>query len=136
MATRRPRAAKSGPVKLNVRKGDEVQVIRGKGSGRKTRPEVQADKGEKQNPVGLRGRVRRVLTDSGRLIVEGVRKGSKAMRPDPRKGIRGGFMEQERSLPASCVMLVCARCDRPVRVRFEKREGKRTRLCRRCGEAV
>ena len=120
-------------AKCHIKTGDEVQIICGKGSGRRTPSDGAAD----ANPVGLRGRVRHVLRTEGRVIVTGLRMVKKATRPDPRKGHRGGFVEKEGHIPISNVMLVCRKCDRPVRVRMEKGEdGKKTRLCRKCGEAI
>lgn len=116
----------------HIKSGDEVQIVRGTGSGRRTPPE-----GEGANPQGLRGRVRRVLRSEGRVVVEGVRVVKKAVRPNPAKGIRGGFTEKEAPVPISSVMLVCRKCDRPVRVRMVKgEEGKKARVCRRCGGVI
>ena len=117
-------------MKFLIKTGDEVQVICGKESaGRpRTGPSDEA---------GTRGRVRRVLRSEGRVIVAGVRMMKKATRPDPRKGHRGGFVEREAAIPLSNVMLVCRKCDRPVRVRMQEGEnGKKLRACRRCGETV
>jgi large subunit ribosomal protein L24 len=115
-----------------IKVNDEVQVIRGGQSGRRT-----ASTEEKGNPIGERGRIRKVLRDSGRVIVDRVRMVKKATRPDPRKGHRGGFVEKEAPLPLSAVMLVCKKCDRPVRARVQRdAEGHGVRVCRRCGEAI
>ena len=119
-------------AKSLIKVGDEVQVIRGAQSGRRT----AAGEGG-GNPIGERGRVRKVLAAAGRVIGDRVRMVKKATRPDPRKGHRGGFVEKEAPLPLSAVMLVCRTCDRPVRVKLGKdEEGKQTRLCRKCGEAI
>ena len=124
----------AGEVKHHIRKGDEVQLIRGSGSGRRTKP---PEDDPKANPIGPRGRVRRVLEEEGRVVVDRVRLVSKATRPDPRKGVRGGFTKVEASIPLSSVMLVCGKCDRPRRVRFVKKEdGKKVRVCRACGEEM
>jgi large subunit ribosomal protein L24 len=121
-------------VKHLIRTGDEVQVIRGAESGRRT-PPPEGD--AEANPAGERGRVRRVLRDQGRLIVDRVRIVKKATRPDPRKGHRGGFVEREAAIPISNVMLVCRKCDRPVRARRARNaEGKKVRICRRCGGEI
>lgn len=127
------RPAKSSARHL-IKTGDEVQVVCGAGSGRRT----PAGAGEADaNPQGVRGRVRRVLVSEGRLIVAGVRKVRKATRPDPRKGHRGGFIEREAPVAISNVMLVCRKCDRPVRVRREKGpDGRKVRVCRRCGGRI
>ena len=119
-------------MRFRIRAGDEVQVIRGAESGRRTQPgEDEPD----ANPLGERGRVRKVLRSEGRVIVDRVHIQKKAVRPDPRKGHRGGFIEREAAIPVSAVMLVCRHCDRPVRVGVKvKEDGKKVRVCRKCGE--
>ena len=83
-------------MKRHIRTGDEVQVVSGAESGRRT-PPPEGD--STANPQGVRGRVRRVLRPAkghgGRVVVQGVRMVKKATRPDPRKGHRGGFIELE-----------------------------------------
>ncbi len=124
----------SAHLKPLVKTGDEVQVVSGAESGRRD-PAAEGDKAA--NPVGLRGRVRRVLRSEGRLVVAGARMIKKATRPDPKKGHRGGFLEVEAPIPISNVMLVCRNCDRPVRARMVKGEdGIRIRACRKCGEKI
>ena len=118
-------------MKFRIRTGDEVQVVRGAESGRRTRP---AEGDSRANPVGERGRVKKVLRSEGRVIVDRIRVQKKATRPDPRKGHRGGFIEREAAVPISAVMLVCKSCDRPVRVGVKvNEEGKKVRVCRKCG---
>ena len=119
-------------AKSLIKVGDEVQVIRGGQSGRRTPSDEQG-----ANPVGERGRVRKVLRDDGRVIVDRVRMVRKATRPNPQKGHRGGFVEKEAPVPLSAVMLVCKKCDRPSRVKLQKdAEGKKVRICRRCGDEI
>ena len=115
-----------------IKKGDLVQVIAGDEGGRRSR----SGKEEADRPLGTRGRVKRVVTKKGLVEVEGVRVVKKAVRPNPRKGIRGGFMEKTLPVRISNVMLVCPGCDKPVRPRRERREGKKVRVCRRCGEEI
>lgn len=119
-------------AKCLIKVGDEVQVIRGSQSGRRV---ASAEAGA--NPVGERGRVRKILRDEGRVVVDRIRMVKKATRPDPRKGHRGGFVEKEAPIPLSAVMLVCRKCDRPVRAKTQKdSEGKRERVCRKCGDTI
>ena len=115
-----------------IRKGDLVQVITGNEGGRRTRPSGE----EAGKPLGTRRRVKRVVVKKGLVEVEGVRVATKAVRPNPRKGIRGGFMEKTMPVNISNVMLVCPKCDRPVRPRRVLKEGKKVRVCRKCGEDI
>ena len=134
MEKRKKRRMALAHLKPLIKTGDEVQVVSGAESGRRE-PAPEGD--STANPAGLRGRVRKVLRAEGRVLVAGVRNIKKATRPDPKKGHRGGFLEREAPIPISNVMLVCRKCDRPVRARVAKGEdGKKARLCRRCGEKI
>ena len=101
----------------HIRKDDFVEVITGR------------DKGK-------RGKVLRVLTDEGRIVVEKIHMIKRHMRPS-RLTQQGGIIEREGKIHVSNVLLVCTRCDRPVRIGKKILEnGKKVRVCRRCGDAV
>ena len=101
----------------HIRKDDFVEVITGR------------DKGK-------RGKVLRVLTDEGRIVVEKIHMIKRHMRPS-RLTQQGGIIEREGTIHVSNVLLVCTRCDRPVRIGKKILEnGKKVRVCRRCGDAV
>ena len=119
-------------VKTLLRKGDLVQLISGSGSGRL----IEVKEKKEGRPLGLRGRIRKVLRVEGKAIVDGVRVIRKAMRPDPKKGHRGGIVEKEAPVPLSNLMLVCRKCDRPVRARKDRSGEKARRVCARCGEEI
>jgi large subunit ribosomal protein L24 len=104
-------------IDVHVRRGDTVGVIAGKERGK-------------------RGKVLRVLRDSGRVVVEHVNMIKKHQRPT-QKLRQGGIIEREGSLAVSNVLLVCGRCDRPVRTGIRiLGDGRKVRVCRRCGESV
>ncbi len=109
-----------------IRKNDTVQVIGGDFGGKVAKAEGR----------GVRGRVMRVLPEKNQVIVEGVAVARKAVRPNPRKGHRGGFLDKEMPVSASKVMLVCRKCDRPVRVGFRRDGDKCVRFCKKCGQEV
>ena len=67
-----------------IRKGDEVIVLTGK------------DKGK-------RGTVLRV--QEGSLVVEGVNRVRKAVKPNPMRGTTGGFMDKDMPIDVSNVAL-------------------------------
>ncbi len=50
----------------------------------------------------------------------------------------GGIVEKEAPIAISNVMVFCERCNAPVRVGVKKdaADGARSRVCRRCGEAL
>jgi large subunit ribosomal protein L24 len=102
---------------LSIRKNDEVQVLAGR------------DKGKV-------GRVLLVEPSKGRLYVEHVNMVKRHTRPNPNKQIRGGILEKEGPIHVSNVALVCGDCG-PTRIRHaRKAEGKKVRLCAKCGKVL
>ncbi len=109
-------------VRLNIKKGDEVQVIAGKDRSRKGSPR--------------RGRVIQVYPKTGYVIVDGVNTIKKAMRQS-QKIRQGGVIERPGPIHASNVMLVCPNCDAPTRSsRVQREDGKRVRVCRKCEKDI
>ena len=101
--------------KMNVKKGDRVEVLSGK------------DKGKQ-------GEVLRAMPSEGKVIVEGVAIVKKATRPT-QQNQQGGIVSQEAKIDASNVALVCPKCGQPTRVGHAVNgEGKKVRVCKKCGE--
>lgn len=98
---------------VNIRKDDEVQVIHGKDRG-------------------ARGRVVRVLPRERRIMVEGVARAKKHSRPSKRRQ-QGGIIDIEQFVDISNVALVCKTCGQPTRVGHRLEDGKKVRVCRKCG---
>ena len=99
-----------------VRKGDQVLILSGKDKGR-------------------RGKVVTVAPRLDRVIVEGINIAKKHARPT-QKAPQGGIVEMPAPIHISNCMVVCPRCEKPIRVkRASKNEGK-GRRCRRCGENI
>ena len=49
----------------------------------------------------------------------------------------GGIVEKEASIHVSNIMMMCDKCNAPVRIgRKILADGKKIRICRRCGEAL
>jgi large subunit ribosomal protein L24 len=101
----------------HVRRGDMVGVIAGKERGK-------------------RGKILRVISDKGRVLVEHVNMIKKHQRPTA-KLRQGGIIEREGPLAISNVLLICSRCDRPVRSGIKVLgDERKIRVCKRCGEAL
>ena len=102
---------------IHVRRGDTVGVITGRERGK-------------------RGKVLRVLTDKGRVIVEHVNMVKRHQRPT-QKLRQGGIIEREGALALSNVLPICSRCDKPSRTGVKAlADGRKIRICKRCGEAI
>ena len=100
-----------------IRKGDQVVVIAGK------------DKG-KRGAV-----VRRV--DAEHVVVEGINRAKKHVKPNPVKGVVGGVVDKDMPLHISNVALFNPVTQKADRVGFKILEdGKKVRVFRSNGEVV
>jgi len=103
--------------KFKVRKNDTVMVIAGRDRGKT-------------------GKVLRVLPVPGRVIVERLNMVKRHTKP---RGAAspGGIVEREAPLDISNVMVLCDRCNAPVRIGVKfAADGSKSRVCRRCGDAL
>jgi large subunit ribosomal protein L24 len=102
---------------VQIRKNDSVMVIAGRERGKT-------------------GKVLRVIPDKDAAIIERVNLIKRHTRP---KGPQqpGGIVEKEAAIRASNLMIMCDKCNAPVRIgRKTLGDGKKIRICRRCGEAL
>src|SRR3989442_972695 len=94
-------------------------------------PDGAVKKGEVARAV-----VVRVLPEKSRVLVEKVNMVKRPQRP-PQRLRRGGIIEREGPLALANVLLVCGRCDRPVRTGINVlADGRKIRVCKRCGEPM
>lgn len=102
---------------MRIKKGDTVVVRAGDDSTRKTTTVHK---------------VISVLAKEGKLIVEGVNRVVKHMKPSKRNR-QGGRLTKEMPVPLSKVMLFCPDCKGGVRVgAVIKADGSKVRICRKC----
>ena len=101
--------------KFKLKREDTVEIIAGK------------DKGK-------RGKILKILRDKDRVIVEGANIVKKAKKRKNRQD-RGGIIEIEAALHSSNVMIVCKKCG-PTRIGYKIEGETKTRICRKCGEAL
>ena len=100
-----------------IRSSDEVVVITGKDKGR-------------------RGKIMQVL-EEGKILVQGVNRVKKHVKPNPNAGVQGGIIEKEMPMDASYVMLVNPATGKGDRVGFKLLEdGKKVRVFKSNGERV
>ena len=104
---------------MHVRKDDMVQVMTG-------------DDAEK----GRARRVLRVLPDVNKVVVEGVNRVYKHVRPS-RRNPQGGRLSKEMPIAAANVQLWCPACKRGVRVgKRYTADGRKERFCKKCGTGL
>jgi len=96
-------------VALHVVKGDTVEVIAG-------------------DSRGTRGKVLSVDPVKRKIVVEGVNRVYKHVRPS-RRNPQGGRLQVERPIDISNVMVINAKTNRPTRIRFKvDADGKKKRI--------
>jgi large subunit ribosomal protein L24 len=104
-------------ISRDIKKDDFVRIIAGRDRGKQ-------------------GKVLQVYPKDGRLRVERIHMIKRHTRPTQQMQ-QGGIIEREGTIHISNVMLLCARCDRGVRVGHHVLDdGKKVRVCRRCGDVL
>jgi large subunit ribosomal protein L24 len=98
---------------MKIKTGDTVRVIAGK------------DK-------GTESKVARVLKDKNMVIVEGVATAKRHQRPTGQT-MQGGIIDKDMPVHVSNVQIVCTECG-PTKIgaRFDD-DGRKYRVCRKCG---
>jgi large subunit ribosomal protein L24 len=102
---------------VHIRKNDSVMVIAGR-ERRKT------------------GKVLRVLPREGVAVIERINMVKRHTRGrGPQQP--GGIVEKEAPIPLSNLMLMCDKCNAPVRIGRKDTTGEgKSRVCRRCGDPL
>jgi large subunit ribosomal protein L24 len=103
--------------KLRIRRGDVVVVMAGKDRG-------------------ASGKILRVLTAKGRVIVEGVNKIKRATRANPQKNIKGGILEREAPIALANVQLKDPETGKATRVGIRVEGEERVRYAKKSGTTV
>ena len=102
---------------MKIRKNDTVLIIAGREKGKK-------------------GKVRRAFPEQDSVTVDGV---NMVKRHSRARGAarQAGIIELEAPLNVSNMLLVCGKCNRPVRVGFRfLDDGRKARICRSCHEII
>ena len=98
---------------MRIKKGDKVQVLSGK------------DRGKQAHVV-------RAMPADGRGIVEGVHVAKRHAKPT-RATMQGGVIDKFMPISVSSVAIVCGTCG-PTRIGMRSDEqGRKLRVCRKCG---
>jgi large subunit ribosomal protein L24 len=102
-------------AKFHIKKNDLVMVTKGKERGKS-------------------GRVLKSFPEKEKVLIEKINFIKKHSRPHGQQR-QGGILEKEAPLHVSNVMLLCEKCNKPVRIGHRILEGdKKARVCRKCGE--
>ena len=98
---------------LHIKKGDTVVVLSG-------------------DDKGVKGEVLAVSPAEGKVIVKDANIIHKHVKPR-RQGETGGIVDAESAIYASKVAVYCPKCDKGVRTHVEVVDGKKVRVCTKCG---
>ena len=102
--------------KLHIKKDDTVVVLSG-------------------DSKGVKGKVIAASPEEGKVIVEGaniVSKHTKARR----QGEKSQIVKTEGAIYACKVQLVCPKCNKGVRTGSKVVDGKKVRVCTKCGAEI
>ena len=98
---------------LKIKKNDTVVVLSGK------------DKGKQ-------GKVLGTVPKSTKIVAEGINMVTCHIKPR-KQGEEGGIVKREAAIYASKVQVVCPKCNKGTRVAYKIADGKKTRICKKCG---
>ncbi len=101
-----------------IRKGDQVEILSGKDSGKK-------------------GKVITVDRKHDTALIEKLNFQTRHLRPGHPLAPQGGRIEREGAVNLTNLGLVCPKCHEKTRPRYLKLEsGSRVRVCRKCDEHI
>ena len=101
---------------MKVKKNDTVLVLTGKDNGKT-------------------GKVLRALPGDNKIVVDGInvqKRHKKARSAQETSAI----VEQAGPIDASNVLVVCPHCEKATRVAHAEVEGKKVRVCKKCGKPL
>ena len=101
---------------MKIKKDDKVVVLSGKDKGKQGKVLIADPKGAK-------------------VVVEGVNVATKHQKPR-KQGEEGGIIKKEAPLYACKVMRVCPKCDKATRPASKIVDGKKVRVCKKCGAEI
>ena len=102
---------------MKIKKGDKVMLITGDGNRE------------------LTGEVLVVKPADNKIIVKEMKVVSKHKKPRNQMD-QGGIIKRETPIRACKVALYCDKCGKGVRVGHKIEDGKKTRICRKCGAEI
>ena len=101
---------------MNIRRDDTVIVLSG-------------------DDKGAKGKVIAVSPKEGKVLVEQVNVIHKHVKAR-KQGAESGIIDAEGAIYASKVALYCDNCKKGVRVKHVEKDGKKIRVCAKCGKEL
>ena len=109
---------------MNIKTGDTVVLLTGKYEEKKD-----------ANGAVKTHKVIAVSPKEDKVIVEGVNVAHKHVKPR-KQGETGGIIDTNGAIYASKVALYCAKCGKGVRAGHKVVDGKKVRVCTKCGQEL
>ena len=107
---------------MHIHKDDIVEVITGDDAGT---PKSRTT-----------ARVLRVLPEKRKVVVEGINRVYRHLKPN-RRNAQGGRLSKEMPISVSNVLLFCPTCRRGVRIgKRYAADGSKERFCKKCGAGL
>lgn len=101
---------------MKIKKGDTVQILSG-------------------NDKGKTGEVLETIPKTSRIIVKGINIRKKHIKPK-KQGEEGGIVPVECSIHSSKANVVCPKCGKATRIAMKVEDGKKVRVCKKCGAII
>jgi large subunit ribosomal protein L24 len=101
---------------MKILKNDNIFVTKGK------------DKGKT-------GKVERVLIKQKKLVITGINKFKKHLKPT-KNNPQGGISDVNMPIAIANVSIICPNCNKSTRVGYQIIKSKKTRICKKCNQAI
>ena len=101
---------------MKIKKGDTVQVLCG-------------------NDKGKTGEVLEINAKASKVVVKGANIRKKHVKPR-KQGDEAGIISVEVAIPSSKVNVVCPKCGKATRIGYSVKDGKKVRVCKKCGAEI
>ncbi len=101
---------------MKIKKNDTVKILSGK-------------------DVGKKAKVTQVFDKEKKIVVEGVNKKYKNLRPK-REGEKGQRIEFDAPIDVSKAILICKKCGKETRVAYKISDKNKYRVCKKCKEVI
>lgn len=98
---------------MKLKKGDNVKVLSG-------------------NDKGKTGEILEIQPKNDKVIVKGVNVRKKSVKAR-KQGDESGIISVECAIPSAKVNVVCPKCGKVTRIGYKIEDGKKVRICKKCG---
>lgn len=101
---------------MKIIKNDKVLIIKGKDRGKT-------------------GTVSRILTKSNKVVITGLNKYKKHLKPT-KNNPQGGIVDIESPISVANISVICQSCNKSTRIGYQILKDKKIRICKKCGQSI